>query len=533
MDTMLGHSTLVSHSAAERASAAPDHAPGPGKSTLVQTLAANAARPPLFEDEPEWEELGDEVEAPSERAPAAAADEHEPADAGAADAIAADAGAAEAQGAPAEGHREDAGPADAGSGTAPPAGMIHADGSDAAAPATDAGELPHRAQLEAAFGEDLGGIGVERGADLSGLGAAAAARGDDIAFAERSPSPELVAHEVAHVLQQRRAPERGERDDIAPEDSDAEHEAEAVERRIASGADAGAVSAAPAGGVHLKREPQRGGARFAKEDDFNRHAVKANHKPKGSKELLDRAGVRIRVGSGKSARAKDKWKLEGGTAARYRIVDGRTVEQVDTITDRVDIALNPAHVRTLDLPNVGAKKCVFVWARGMGAAWLPIDALRGAGKSKIEGAVNRQANRTGPARAAAKREIHRYTFKDTGAAKGSERDRNTWVRPNDGAKADLLSDYLAKKVDNRKRSFINVSQSLPQNDAAPIAIDFAQPGDPFFALKSSQFTREVPLFAKKAKRSRSTMKWVFGYLGKDKPDRSRRGWVPLRVLGPG
>ncbi len=67
-------------------------------------------------------------------------------------------------------------------------------------------ELPHRAALESGFGVDLSGVrahtdGTAAGASRA-IGAEAYTMGQDIAFATPSPSQELVAHEVAHVIQQ-------------------------------------------------------------------------------------------------------------------------------------------------------------------------------------------------------------------------------------------------------------------------------------------------------------------------------------------
>lgn len=71
-----------------------------------------------------------------------------------------------------------------------------------------ASSLPHQAQMERAFGEDFSGVSAHLGtpeakAGLQGLGAHAAALGESVAFADANPDPGLVAHELAHVVQQR------------------------------------------------------------------------------------------------------------------------------------------------------------------------------------------------------------------------------------------------------------------------------------------------------------------------------------------
>ena len=71
--------------------------------------------------------------------------------------------------------------------------------------ATATGELPHRAQLEGAFGMDLGGIRAHTGADAQdsarAMGAEAYAAGDHVVVPQDA-GVGLVAHEVTHVLQQ-------------------------------------------------------------------------------------------------------------------------------------------------------------------------------------------------------------------------------------------------------------------------------------------------------------------------------------------
>jgi hypothetical protein len=69
-------------------------------------------------------------------------------------------------------------------------------------------QIPHRGRMERAFGQPLGDVkahlGPEAGAASEAMGAEAYALGNEVAFRDRNPSPETVAHEVAHVVQQRR-----------------------------------------------------------------------------------------------------------------------------------------------------------------------------------------------------------------------------------------------------------------------------------------------------------------------------------------
>jgi hypothetical protein len=74
--------------------------------------------------------------------------------------------------------------------------------------ASGGASLPHLGQVQAAFGRHgIGGITAHHGAEAAAanqaLGSEAYATGDRVAFAGSSPSLHTVAHEAAHVVQQR------------------------------------------------------------------------------------------------------------------------------------------------------------------------------------------------------------------------------------------------------------------------------------------------------------------------------------------
>lgn len=80
------------------------------------------------------------------------------------------------------------------------------------APAPDAGvPLPSnvRAQMERSLGADFSAVRVHEGAHASALGSLAYTQGTDIHFAPGAYTPgtaqgdQLIAHELAHVVQQR------------------------------------------------------------------------------------------------------------------------------------------------------------------------------------------------------------------------------------------------------------------------------------------------------------------------------------------
>jgi hypothetical protein len=117
--------------------------------------------------------------------------------------------------------------------------------------------LPHRVAMERTFGEDFSGVRVQLGGALPD-GVHAAAEGEAVTFATASPDPSLVAHELAHVTQARRAGFSSlafSRAESAPEDA-AEQEAEQIAGDVAAhGPDAARVQvrAAPSARVHFAR----------------------------------------------------------------------------------------------------------------------------------------------------------------------------------------------------------------------------------------------------------------------------------------
>jgi hypothetical protein len=102
--------------------------------------------------------------------------------------------------------------------------------------------LPHRAAMEAAFGTTFEDVRAHAGgpdarAGLAALGARAATRGHAVVFGDAAPSPSLVAHELAHVVQQRRGVAGVARRPTAPAPpgSAAERAADAAGEAAASG----------------------------------------------------------------------------------------------------------------------------------------------------------------------------------------------------------------------------------------------------------------------------------------------------------
>jgi len=152
--------------------------------------------------------------------------------------------------------RNGAQPAEAGA--AASVGNAEAGPSEAFGQATAgaASTVPHRARMEAAFGQDFGGVRAHLGdgparAGLDTLGARAAAHGDVVVFDSSSPSAELVAHELTHVVQQRQSGgATTQHQAVVSEAGDAaEREADSVASRVIAG-ERVTVSATPSAGIH-------------------------------------------------------------------------------------------------------------------------------------------------------------------------------------------------------------------------------------------------------------------------------------------
>lgn len=120
-------------------------------------------------------------------------------------------------------------------GGSPFAGMY-----DAGAQAGSGGgdSLPYRAEMERAFGQDFSGVHVQLGQSLDGVGALAVTDGEQVRFESQRPSKELVAHELVHVVQQRRHGGSGpirDKPGVSQGSDAAEREAESLAPQLASG----------------------------------------------------------------------------------------------------------------------------------------------------------------------------------------------------------------------------------------------------------------------------------------------------------
>src|SRR5262249_42300406 len=129
-----------------------------------------------------------------------------------------------------------------------------------------ASEVPFRREMERAFGADFGAVRAYLGGEparvgLAALGARAATHGDRVAFADPTPSRTLVAHELAHVVQQRAGGggAQAKQADVSALDDTAEQRADAAAHAIERGESVPDVGTAPSGRIHRNPIETNGG----------------------------------------------------------------------------------------------------------------------------------------------------------------------------------------------------------------------------------------------------------------------------------
>ncbi len=126
------------------------------------------------------------------------------------------------------------------------------------------GEIPYRSEMESSFGEDFGSVESYSGrsAESAQMGARAAARGEQVVFADSNPSKELVGHELAHVVQSRQQSTGAIQGSggVSDPSSSAEREADAAGRAAAAGQRV-EIKASPDAPIHLARSSKSGESR--------------------------------------------------------------------------------------------------------------------------------------------------------------------------------------------------------------------------------------------------------------------------------
>lgn len=117
-------------------------------------------------------------------------------------------------------------------------------------------EVPYRAEMERAFGRPFGNVQAHLGSEgasagLSQIGAHAAAHGDVVAFRDASPSRGLVAHELAHVVQQSHGGSGVQAKSVGARGGSAEQRADAAADAVVRGEPVPDVGTADSDVVHL------------------------------------------------------------------------------------------------------------------------------------------------------------------------------------------------------------------------------------------------------------------------------------------
>lgn len=204
-----------------------------------------------------------------------------------------------------------------------------------AAATSGAGEvIPFRDEMERAFDQDFSNVQSYTGRNeaMEELGAEGAAHGEKVAFASHSPSKDVVAHELAHVVQGRRhgiasAPHHKERG-VASSSHPAEIEADLVAGRVVAGERVD-VHAALDAGIHLK--PGR-----------TTTSLKGGTIPKGaSVEILQCVGPNVQIEYGGKKHwvpiesVEDVAPLEGvESGLEQEVVEHRTTIREETTNNR-------------------------------------------------------------------------------------------------------------------------------------------------------------------------------------------------------
>jgi hypothetical protein len=124
--------------------------------------------------------------------------------------------------------------------------------------------LPHLARMERAFGQSFADVHAHVGTPeaqrgLARLGAGAAALGRSVAFAERDPGEHVVAHELAHVVQQRRGSQAVQAKRTSRPGDAAERAADRAADAVVRGEPVSDVGVAEAGTIHRTTVNTNGG----------------------------------------------------------------------------------------------------------------------------------------------------------------------------------------------------------------------------------------------------------------------------------
>jgi hypothetical protein len=241
--------------------------------------------------------------------------------------------------------------------------------------------LPHRGEMEAVFGVDFSSVQayLGRSAEMERLGARGAAIGERVAFGPSAPDRGLVAHELAHVVQDRRSggPWGGGEAASRPGDP-AEREASAiaaeVEQVLADGDGRGAagtarladrIQASTAGGERADHETEGDHARG---DDASAGAATT-----GAAHDVPEAGADITHAGGANAGGANA----GADAADAAKADAAKADAAKADAAKVDFVVGPAANKTRPAPSPAATNRSSVGADATTPSRAPgVEAMR-------------------------------------------------------------------------------------------------------------------------------------------------------------
>jgi hypothetical protein len=130
----------------------------------------------------------------------------------------------------------------------------------------DASALPQRARMEQAFGQSFAGVAAHVGTPqarrgLARLGARAAAFGESVAFADANPDTADIAHELAHVVQQRAggASVQAKAEHVSEPGDAAEQAADRAADAVVEGRDLPSLGTADPATLHRTKVNSNGG----------------------------------------------------------------------------------------------------------------------------------------------------------------------------------------------------------------------------------------------------------------------------------
>lgn len=367
--------------------------------------------------------------------------------------------------------------------------------------------FPFQEEMEALFGEDFSNVEVVFGATRAtdALGTQAATQGERIQFASSSPDKEVVAHELAHVVQQRHS--GGATSGVSSPDDSAEKEAEKVGK------------AAAAGQAVAPRSPTSAGTmRFtpAKEDKYNDPDVDNNGSKEG-KDLRERPGVVYKK--------EDTFKITADTTMYYGSGAART-----ELKSGSEVCINPAEPRKID-----GHTSLLVWAGTTGAGWVHAKDVENGYDLVRKVKYSDTYQDWQPSADNKNNDMSIFLFKTDGPTKASDlkKDVGDRVFPNqksDGA--NKVSHHLMREgtKDGAEDDYYNVFMNLPQEKAAAVAYDVAKPGEEFHVPKDKDghfVKRKVQTFDKGDDKNQGEVTFVFGYVAGNV---SRRGWVVYECL---